>query len=76
MGPDVENVGRVSTKNKGQTAMKANPLDFNPSPEIASTRAQARYKRLVEAKANGAEISNEEIEAQRVQAFGRRDAHA
>lgn len=56
--------------------LKANPLDFNPPPEVAQTRAQARYARLLEMEAAGQEVSKEELDKYRIAAYGRVDSDA
>jgi hypothetical protein len=50
-----------------------NPLNFAPSPEIVDARALARYQRLVQAKEEGANIPDAEIERYREAAYGKVD---
>jgi len=53
--------------------LEAHPLDFNPTPVIKSTRAIARYNRLVEAQEAGQEIDPAELEKCREDAYGKVD---
>ena len=54
-----------------EVGLEAHPLDFNPPPIVKSTRDLARYNRLLEARANGQEVSDAELEAHRIAAYGR-----
>lgn len=51
--------------------LEAQPLDFNPPRIVISTRALARYNRLLEARAGGQEIPDEVIEKNREAAYGK-----
>ena len=51
--------------------IETHPLDFNPEPQVASTRAHARYNRLLEMAAAGEEVPAEELERYREAAYGR-----
>jgi hypothetical protein len=49
----------------------SNPLDFNPPPMVKSVRDLARYNRLLEARAEGQDVPDAELEAHRIAAYGR-----
>jgi hypothetical protein len=54
-----------------EVGLTAHPLDFNPPPIVKSTRAHARYTRLLEAQAAGQDIPEETLEKHRIEAYGR-----
>ena len=54
-----------------EVGLETHPLEFNPPTIVQSTRAYARYQRLVEAQKAGQEISEEELTQHRDQAYGR-----
>ena len=56
-----------------EVALEAHPLDFNPSLNVQSVRAVARYNRLLEAQGAGQHVDPDELERYREAAYGKVD---
>ena len=62
--------GKKKTPEGGEVGLAPQPVEINPPPNAAKSRAEARYQRLLDGRKQGQKVPDEEIEKYRALAQG------